>query len=285
MKFTLSLLFVLCLLSCGTKTNKTTSTSNNNEPDVVIGSVSWAEDIAITRLAKKVIESKGYTVEIKSVANLNDALEAGEIDVTLTGWYPQNIHIIPSVKDTLIGDMYQNAVMGIIAPAYSKLNSLADLENNEKYGDITIYRPEHGQESEHSVNEIMKRYDFKFCNEVQNDSITAVYVRVKYQQKEDFFVVGGYPHPMFTSKYMKMLKDPYHAFEEHYDIVKLCSKKWSRSHPKLFKFFKHYQLDDMDFDKLVEINEMNLFDLDIAIDRWYEVMEPQFSNLLEEKDS
>ncbi|QZT36560.1 hypothetical protein K5X82_15095 [Halosquirtibacter xylanolyticus] len=283
MYFRLSLLFVFCLFACGTKSNKEVNTPKNNKPDVVIGSVPWAEDIAITRLAKKIIESKGYKVEVKSVTNLSDALEAGDIDISLTGWYPQNMYVTTSSDFIVIGDTYQNAVMGVIVPSYSPLNSLADLENNEDYEDITIYRPLHGQESEHGLNELSKRYNFKFCNEEKHDSIAAIYMRIKYQAKEEFFVVGGHPHPMFTSKYLKMLEDPYHAFEEHYDIVKICSKEWSKANPELYKFFQHYQLDDKDFDKLVELTELNVFNLELAIEQWFQLIKPQFLPLLEEK--
>ncbi|MDC1106513.1 glycine betaine ABC transporter substrate-binding protein [Prolixibacteraceae bacterium] len=287
MNLRLSLLLIICLFSCGTKTNKTTAlstTQNDNKPDVVIGSVSWAQDIAITRLAKKIIESKGYSVQIKEVTDLRESLEAGDIDISITGWYPQNIHVIPSKDLIMMGDTYQNAVMGVVSPIYSTVKSLADLENSDRHKYITIYRPLNGQESALAVNEIMKRYNFKFCNEEQVDSLTAIYVRVQFQQHKDFFVVGGYPHPMFTKKSLKILKDPYHAFEEHYDIVKLCSKKWSEAHPGLYQFFIKFQLDDMDFDKLVEINEINLFQLDVAIEKWYEYMNPQFTNLLQQKE-
>ncbi|QZT36561.1 hypothetical protein K5X82_15100 [Halosquirtibacter xylanolyticus] len=283
MNFRLSLLFVLCLFGCSTKTSKKANPSENSKPDVVIGSVPWAEDIAITRFTKKIIESKGYTVKIKTVANLSEALTEGEIDISITGWFPQNVHVTTNSEQVVIGDLYQNAQMGVLVPSYSTLNSLTDLENNSKYKDITIFRPLFGTESEHGLNEVAKRYSFHFCNEEKIESETALHINAKYSEKQDFFIVGGHPHPMFNKKYIKMLDDPYHAFEDSYDIVKICSKKWSENHPNLFKFFQQYQLDDKDFDKLIVINELNGFNMDPSLEQWFELLQSQFSPLLEKK--
>ncbi|MDC1106514.1 glycine betaine ABC transporter substrate-binding protein [Prolixibacteraceae bacterium] len=283
MYFRVTLLLVLLCFACDTKNSNKANSSNSNHPDVIIGSVPWSEDIAITQLAKKIIESKGYSVQIKTVESLTKALYTEKIDLSLSEWFPQSIHVTMSSDFIVIGDTYQHSKMGVIVPDYSPINSLADLENNTNYKDITIYRPINGNESARAANEIMKRYQFKFTNEERSDSLTATYMLDRYKKKKDFFVIVGYPHPVFASEHLKMLDDPYHAFEESYDVVKICSKRWSDNHPQLYQFINKFQLHDKDFEGLVKHTKANNYQLDKAIGQWYEQIKPQFIDLLKEK--
>ena len=96
------MLAVGVLAGCGSaKTTGSGNTSNSTQEKsnkkVNIGYVNWAEGIAMTNLAKVVLEEKmGYEVDMKQgeAGMVFTSLAGGDMDVFMDGWLPLLIRII-----------------------------------------------------------------------------------------------------------------------------------------------------------------------------------------------
>ncbi|QZT36557.1 glycine betaine ABC transporter substrate-binding protein [Halosquirtibacter xylanolyticus] len=281
-----SVLICCCAcFACSTSKKKTVNTNDKSRPDVVIAYDHWRQNKAITQFAKRILVSKGYNVKIQPTHNPMEALRNKKVDIVLSDWVPQNIYPEPGPDYAVLGNLYNEALMGVIVPHYTKINSLAELENKENKDSHTIYTPTFGFESECALNEIKKRYNFNLCVERMDQLQMVTLVKDRLQKKQDVFIVGCYPHPMINKKLFKIVEDPYHAFATKYQLVKVCSRSWAKKHPKLEKFFKNFQFETSHFEKLIELTDKNKWDTKVSIDEWYQLYKPEYSLLVEEKES
>ena len=66
------------------------SDSSNGRKQVSIGYVNWSEGIAMSYLAKVMLESKGYDVMLRNadIAPVFVSMAAGKVDVFMDAWLP-----------------------------------------------------------------------------------------------------------------------------------------------------------------------------------------------------
>ncbi|MDC1106515.1 glycine betaine ABC transporter substrate-binding protein [Prolixibacteraceae bacterium] len=255
------------------------------ETDVVIATDDWSQNMAITQFAKRILESKGYHVKILLTNHPLQELKYGKVDLVLSDWVPQNMYSKRGRFLTVLGDLYNDAIMGVVTPSYNRINSLSELDMGEDSISTIVYTPKFGYEFECSLNEIKKRYGVSFCIDKTNPLELKTIVKDKLEQNEDVYMVGCYPHPMIDKKVFKFIEDPYHAFATKYHLVKVCSSSWGDSHPNLKEFFKNYQFDTPHFDKLIELTNQNHWNIEVAVDQWCKLYHDEYALMLKEKDS
>ncbi|QZT35596.1 hypothetical protein K5X82_09695 [Halosquirtibacter xylanolyticus] len=277
-KFLLLMFVPILFFSCN-KTAKKAKTTG--EPDVVIAYEDWSENKAFTLFAKYLLESKGYRVKTILVKNGLSALNAGKADVFLEKWMAKDIHVDGTEKLTVLGDIYQGGKLGLVVPNYMNIQSIEELKDMQKEIGNKIYSVGQGTEAFSGLNEAHKRYDL--TAELIHVSETELFQLFdkRYMDRVPFCLTGWFPHPMLNKEYLKMLDDPYHAFETDYDLVKYCTRSWEKGHPKLFKFFKSYTFSEKQFNLLVKKMGENDWDLNKATVGWYKELSPTFTKMLE----
>ena len=115
------------------------SDSSNGRKQVSIGYVNWSEGIAMSYLAKVMLESKGYDVMLRNadIAPVFVSMAAGKVDVFMDAWLPAtHADYIRKYGDNLeaLGVAYKNARMGLVVPSYVTIRSIEELnEHKEKF--------------------------------------------------------------------------------------------------------------------------------------------------------
>ena len=115
------------------------SDSSKARKQVSIGYVNWSEGIAMSYLAKVMLESKGYDVMLRNadIAPVFVSMAAGKVDVFMDAWLPAtHADYIRKYGDNLeaLGVAYKNARMGLVVPAYVTIRSIEELnEHKEKF--------------------------------------------------------------------------------------------------------------------------------------------------------
>src|SRR5690625_3674008 len=125
----LSLIFIIIigLISCrGKDAHKT----------ITLSYVSWAEGVAMTTVAKTVLEENGFKVKYKlgDINPIFSAISRGASDAFLDVWMPvthQEYMQEYGKSIEVLGVNYENARTGLVVPSYVPINSIEELNRNK----------------------------------------------------------------------------------------------------------------------------------------------------------
>src|SRR5699024_427393 len=96
----------MVLSVCGNSSSESSgSAKGEDNKEMVMEQISWAENIATTNMWKVILEEKGYDVEFQLVdmGTIMAALEKGDLDITLEVWLPvQDAFYLEQYKDTVV---------------------------------------------------------------------------------------------------------------------------------------------------------------------------------------
>ena len=96
--------------------------------EISIGYVNWSEGIAMSYLAKAMLEEQGYKVTLKNadIAPIFTSVAAGKVDLFLDAWLP-NTHVdyMRQYGDRLetVGVPFDNARLGLAVPSYVRIGN------------------------------------------------------------------------------------------------------------------------------------------------------------------
>lgn len=113
--------------------------------DVLMLYPNWTEGVAITYLAKVILEEKGYTVDLKRLepGPIFAALSRGDADVYMAAWLPYtHEYYWDRFGDRLEvgGVVFDNGITGLVVPAYVDINSIEELnDHKDKFEGGKIY--------------------------------------------------------------------------------------------------------------------------------------------------
>ena len=204
------------------------SDSSKDRKQVSIGYVNWSEGIAMSYLAKVMLESKGYDVMLRNadIAPVFVSMAAGKVDVFMDAWLPAtHADYIRKYGDNLeaLGVAYKNARMGLVVPSYVTIRSIEEL--NE--------------------------YKEKFRNEIIGIDVGAGLI----ENKEWIVVTGWTPHWMFSRYDLKFLDDPQKQYGDAEQIQIMATKGFSDKDPYAAAFFRNFSLDNDQLSELMDLVE------------------------------
>lgn len=217
---------------------------------VKIGYVNWAEGIAMTNLAAAILEEKmGYEVELvlADVAPVFTSLANGNTDVFLDTWLPvTHGDYLDKYGDDItdLGVTYENALIGLVVPAYVEADSIEDLnaKKNEFGGKIIGIDSGAGimSATEKAINEYGLEY------ELINGSGPAMTASLKkaIDNNEAIAVTGWTPHWMFSRWDLKVLNDPKGIYGDAENIHTYSRKGFEEEMPEAAGFFKNFTFSD-----------------------------------------
>jgi glycine betaine/proline transport system substrate-binding protein len=181
---------------------------------VKIAYPNWAEGIAMTHLAKVVLEEEmGYDVEITQAdpGVIYAAVAQGDQDLFLDAWLP-NTHADywSQYGDSLenYGTTFGNAVTGLVVPAYMDIDSIPELNSiaDELDGKITGI----GTGAGITKNTNIAIDEYRLNLEQVNSSGPAMTAALSnaINAGEPIVVTGWKPHWKFGRFDLKVLDDP-----------------------------------------------------------------------------
>ncbi len=233
-------LMVLLLASCNTGRNKNI---------IHIGMVDgWAEGVAMTHIAKVIMEEKGYHVVIQRatpdmiLASMNN----GDTDVYLDVWLPlthgSKVAKFPNLQE--LGTSYSHARNGLVVPDYVSIDNIEELKTHREEFNGQIIGIEKGAGITRAVDQVIVDYglDYRQINSSTVAMITELQNAIR--AKRWIVVAGWQPHWMFAKMKLKFLDDPKKTLGDAEQIKIFTRKAFKIEQPELAKFFSKIYFDE-----------------------------------------
>jgi glycine betaine/proline transport system substrate-binding protein len=227
-----------------------------NKKKVTIAYVNWAEGVAMTQLAKVLLEDQGYTVNLKNadVAPVFAAVAGGDADVFMDTWLPvthQNYMETFGDKLAILGFDYDNARIGFVVSDNSPVKSIEELPAHKALFDGKIVGIDAGAGIMGKAEEALDAYGLKY--ELQSSSEAAMMATVKKRMDagEPVLVTGWAPHWMFAKYKLRFLEDPKKVFGETEQISIVANKTFIEKNAAVADFFSKFKLNDQQLSSLM----------------------------------
>lgn len=224
---------------------------------VKLAYVNWAEGIAMTNLAAAVLEDKmGYEVELTmaDAAPVFTSVASGNTDAFLDVWLPvTHKSYIEEYGDDMVdlGVSYENALLGLIVPAYVEINSIEELNANKELFGGEIVGIDAGAGLMAAAEKAIEEYglDFKLLTG-SGPTMTAALGKA-IDANEPIVVTGWAPHWMFAKWDLKVLEDPKGVLGEVENIHKYARKGLEDDMPEVAEFLRNFKMSEAELGDLM----------------------------------
>ncbi|APE31532.1 glycine/betaine ABC transporter substrate-binding protein [Halomonas aestuarii] len=176
--------------------------------------VEWASEVASTNVVRAVLEQAGYEVEITSLsaAAMWQAVASGDADAIVAAWLPTtHEHYLERVSDDVVdlGTNLDGTKLGLVVPAYTDVDSIAELDENADTFDGTITGIDPGAGLMSLTEKVIENYDLEEVDLQSGSGATmTAALDSALDNKEDIVVTSWTPHWMFARWDLKYLEDP-----------------------------------------------------------------------------
>jgi glycine betaine/proline transport system substrate-binding protein len=233
----------------------TVSCERRRKEDVIMLYPNWADGIAITYLAKVILEEKGYTVTMKRLepGPIYTSLSRGDTDIYMDAWLPythKDYWDKYGSKLDIIGTAFDDGVTGLVVPTYVDINSIEELNANKERFDGKIYGIASGAGINTNTQKAIEAYnlELKQISSSETSMITALKKAVAHN--EWIVITGWKPHFIWANYDLKVLDDPKGVYPA--DRIEIVSRKgFSADHPELAAFYKNFSLDEKMLNELM----------------------------------
>ncbi|WP_404471381.1 glycine betaine ABC transporter substrate-binding protein [Vreelandella venusta] len=190
--------------------------------------VEWSSEVASTNVIAATLEQAGFDVELTSLsaAAMFQALSSGDADAIVAAWLPTTHadymeRLGGNVED--LGMNLDGTKLGLVVPAYTEVDSIADLNDNADSfnGEIIGIDPGAGLMS--ITEEVVDTYDLGLNLRSGSGATMTAALSSAINNEEDIVVTAWTPHWMFARFDLKYLEDPenvYGGAEQIHTVVR-----------------------------------------------------------------
>lgn len=235
--------------------------SRTKDPkEISIGYVNWSEGIAMSYLAKAMLEEQGYKVTLKNadIAPIFTSVAAGKVDLFLDAWLPDtHVDYMRQYGDRLeiIGVPFENARLGLAVPSYVTINTIEELESNKERFNNEIIGIDIGASLMNLTEQAIDDYDLHLKLMPSSGPTMTAFLQKSVEHNEWIVVTGWMPHWMFSRYNLKFLEDNKGIYGEAEHIAAVATKGFSETHPDVAGFFKKFKFTDEQLSELMDIME------------------------------
>lgn len=212
--------------------------------------VNWAEGVAMTHLAKAVLEDRmGYQVQLTmaDVAPVFTSLAEGDSDAFLDAWLPLTHkdymeRFQGKVED--LGTNYEGARIGLVVPAYVQAQSIADLAGMKKALDGQIVGIDSGAGIMSTTEKALAAYKLDLRLMSSSGPAMAASLQDAIKRERPVVVTGWKPHWKFARWNLKFLDDPQGVYGSAENIHTLTRPGLEKDKPEVARFLRAFKLDD-----------------------------------------
>jgi len=219
--------------------------------------VNWAEGVAMTNLAKVILEDKmGYNVEITmaDVAPIFTALANNDQDAFMDSWLPvTHGSYIEEYGDDLedLGINYENAKLGLVVPSYMSIDSISDLNSVKDELDGQITGIDSGAGMMAQTETAIEEYDLDLELLPGSGPAMTAALGAAIDEESSIVVTGWAPHWMFARWDLKILEDPKLVFGDAENIHTMARKGLSTDMPEVAAFLTNFVVNDQQLGSLM----------------------------------
>lgn len=232
-------------------------TSEEETKTVKLAAVNWAEGIAMTNLAKAVLEDKmGYDVEITvaDVAPVFTSVSNGENDAFLDAWLPvtHESYMEKYGEDLVdLGYNYEGAKIGLVVPSYVEFDSIEEMNDNADAFDGEIVGIDAGAGIMGATETAIEEYGLNIELMASSGPMMTASLKKAIDANEAAVVTGWAPHWKFAKWDLKFLEDPKGIFGEAENIHTVARKGIKEDMPEVASFLENFYLDGQQLGELM----------------------------------
>lgn len=252
-----AVLLLVTLTACGnTDDAKTNGTVN-------LAYVNWSEGIAMTNLAAAILEDKmDYEVKLTmaDAAPVFTSIASGNSDAFLDVWLPvTHKDYIEKYGDDIVdlGVSYENALLGLVVPAYVEIDSIEQLNDNKKMFDGQIIGIDPGAGLMQAAEKALDDYDLDYDLLTGSGPTMTAALGKAIDAKEPIVVTGWAPHWKFAKWDLKVLEDPKGSFGAVENIHIYSRKGLEEDMPEVVELLKNFKLTEDQLGSLMDTVENN----------------------------
>ncbi|HBP42869.1 MAG: glycine betaine ABC transporter substrate-binding protein [Vreelandella alkaliphila] len=190
--------------------------------------VEWSSEVASTNVVAAVLEQAGFDVELTSLsaAAMFQALSTGDADAIVAAWLPTtHADYMERVGDNIedLGMNLDGTKLGLVVPAYTDVDSIADLNDNADSFNGEIIGIDPGAGLMALSEEVVDTYDLGLRLRSGSGATMTAALSSAINNEEDVVVTGWTPHWMFARFDLKYLEDPenvYGGAEQIHTVVR-----------------------------------------------------------------
>jgi glycine betaine/proline transport system substrate-binding protein len=243
------------------------------EKKITIAYVNWAEGVAMTQLAKTILEQKGYQVTLKNadVAPVFAAVAGGDADIFLDTWMPvthQNYMQTFGQKVTVLNTNYEGARIGLVVPDYVTVNSIEALNGAKDKFSGHIIGIDAGAGIMGKAEEAVKAYGLDYQLQSSSEAAMMATLKKSIDEKQPVVVTGWAPHWMFSRYKLRFLEDPKQVFGETEKIQTIANNEFSVADTVAVNFFRKFQLNPEQLGSLMGAMADADGKEDVAVKEW-----------------
>lgn len=227
-----------------------------NENVIRLTYVNWAEGIAMTNVAKAVLEENGYEVKMQNAdtAPVFASLSRGTADAFLDVWMPVTHHdYMSQYGDALeiLGDNYDEARIGLVVPTYVTINSIDELNEHKDKFKSEIVGIDAGAGIMKAAEKAIPEYDLDFKLLTSSGAAMTATLKKAIDRGDWVVVTGWTPHWKFSRFDLKMLDDPKKIFGDAEKIQTVARKGFSEEHPFVAQFLTNMKYNNEQISELM----------------------------------
>lgn len=220
-----------------------------NSKYITIGMVDgWAEDVAMTHVAKAILDEQGYHVIIQKASTdmILASMNNEDTDLFMGVWLPYThatkVAKFPGLIN--LGTNYDNGRIGLVVPEYVPINSIEELNQHQDQFNHRIIGIEKGAGLTSGTDKAIIDYQLNY-KQINSSTIAMITELQNAIKRKEWIVVAGWqPHWMFGKMKLKFLQDPKKTFGDAEQIKTYSRKSFVKDHPELAKFFSKVHFDD-----------------------------------------
>lgn len=196
----------------------TGSLAQAQEQDTIkLAYVEWSSEVASTNVVAAVLEQAGYNVELTSLsaAAMFQALASGDADAIVAAWLPTtHADYMERIGDQVedLGPNLDGTKLGLVVPAYTDVDSIAELNDNADRFNNEIIGIDPGAGLMAVTEEAVDTYDLDLRLRSGSDATMVAALSNAITNEEDIVITSWTPHWMFARWDLKYLEDPENAY-------------------------------------------------------------------------
>lgn len=228
----------------------------DNNKKISIAYANWSEGIAMSHLAKVILEEHGYNVKMLNadLAPIFASLSRKKADVFMDVWMPVTMHdYMEQYGDRLeiISDIYDNARIGLVVPEYVTIRSIEELNEHKELFSGKIIGIDAGAGIMKTTEKALDNYGLDYKLMTASAPAMTTSLEKAIQKKEWIVVTGWTPHWMFGRYKLKVLDDPKQIYGKAESIHTVTWKGFSEKDPFAAELLRNIQLTDRQISSLM----------------------------------
>lgn len=203
----------------------------------------------MTNLAKVIFEDQGYEVKLLNadLAPIFASLSRKKADVFMDVWMPVTMaDYMQEYGDKLevIGNIYDNARIGLVVPEYVTINSIEELNAEKDRFSGEIVGIDAGAGIMKATDQALKDYQLDYKLLTSSGPAMTASLKKAIDKNEWIVVTGWTPHWMFDRFKLKILQDPKTIYGAVETIHTVAWKGFSEQDPFAAQLLKNMHLTD-----------------------------------------